>query len=428
MTANPWDILTGDPERDRRNVSILMESVEALYGSQELDELIHRAVDRAIVVTGAERGFLLLADDQGQLEVVVARDRKGRSLPLEERISRTVVEKVWRSGEPSLTMDTANPAQGALSDSILALRLISLMAVPLPTKSRRLGVLYVDSTARVKEFSKGDLVVFKALGGIVALAVENARLQTERAEKERLLRERQVARNVQQGLLPKALPQSAAFDLAALGRPCDETSGDYYDAIPFDGGCLALIVGDVSGHGLGPALLMASTRALLHSFLRVQHDVVDVMRQVNEQLSLDMPDNSFMSMFLGRLDPRSGALTYASAGHNPPLLVRADGSVEELTRTGPVLGVSAALTFGLSAPLSLSAGDVLMLYTDGIYEAMDDARVMYGEERLRESLGRHARRARSAQDVVAGVVADLMAHVGSVPLQDDLTCLVVLAR
>lgn len=428
MSAGPWDILTGDAERDRRNVSILMESVEALYGTEDPGALLERALDRAITVMGAERGFLLLEQPGAGLEVVVARDRAGRPLPLGERISRTVVEQVWRTGEPSLTMDTAHPATHSLSESILALRLLSLMAVPLRARARRLGVLYVDSTARAREFTKGDLAVFKALGGIIGLSVEGARLMEERAEKERLLRERQVARQVQQGLLPKALPVLEGFDLAALGRPCDETSGDYYDVIPLAEGRLALAVGDVSGHGLGPALLMASTRALLHVLLRVQPDLVRVMTELNEQLARDMPDNAFVSLFVARLDPAAAVLEYVSAGHNPPLLARADGRIEELPRTGAVLGVTTALGFEASAAWRLAPGDALMLYTDGLYEAQDAAGRMYGEERLKASLQRHADGARSAGEVLDGVVGDLLAHTQEVPLADDLTCLVLLAR
>jgi len=322
-------------------------------------------------------------------------------------------------------MDTADQQPVSLSGSILALRLVSVMAVPMLTKGRSLGVLYVDSTAKVREFTPSDLSVLKALAGLVALAVEHARLNAEKAEQERLKRDMLIAQEIQQRLLPTDLPQPAGFELAGVGRACDETSGDYYDVIPMHGDALALVIGDVSGHGLGPALLMASTRALIHSALRLQPGPLEVIEGVNAFLERDMPDNAFMSLFLAALHPETAEFRYVSAGHNPPFLLRADGRLEELERTGPVLGVVASATYGLSDPIRLASGDVLMLYTDGIYEAHDTEGEMYGEERLRDSLVRRTSGGASAEDVLAGVLADLDAFVGEQRLEDDVTVLVV---
>jgi sigma-B regulation protein RsbU (phosphoserine phosphatase) len=419
-----WDFLTGDPARDRRNVGILLDSVEELYGPHGLDELIRSAVDRAIEVTGAERGIVLLESPTGDIEARVARDSEGNDLDPGLKYSRTVVSKVWKSGESSLTMDTADQHQ-SLSDSILALRLLSVMAVPLLVKGGMVGVLYVDSTAKVKEFTQSDFSVFRALGGLTALAVENARLLAEKAEQERLKRELLAAKQIQQGLLPSQLPRPDGFDLAGRGQPCDETSGDYYDVIPYGESRYALVVGDVSGHGLGPALLMASTRALVHASLHRADDLVEVVEGVNLFLERDTPDNAFMSFFLGSLHPPTRELRYVSAGHNPPLLLRADGEVSELTRTGPVLGILAEAPYTLSDPIALQAGDVLMLYTDGIFEAQDEAGEMYGEERLRASLIERARGGAAAGEILDGVLGDLAAFVGDQPLDDDVTCLVI---
>lgn len=423
--SSQWDFLTGDPEKDRRNVGILLDSVEDLYGPQGLEELMRSAVDRAIQVTGAERGMLLLEDGGETPETRVARNAQRLDLPLDERYSRTVVNKVWRTSEPSLTMDTADQHQASLADSILALRLLSVMAVPLPVKGRNIGVLYVDSTAKVKEFSQSDFSVFQALGGLIALAVENVRLMAEKEEQERLKRELLAAQQIQQRLLPAELPHPEGFDLAGRGQPCDETSGDYYDVIPYGGERFALVVGDVSGHGLGPALLMASTRALLHSSLHTHPGPLEVIESVNAFLERDTPEQAFMSMFLGSLDPKRKQLQYVSAGHNPPLLLRSDGTIEELPRTGPVLGILPDAPYRLSEAAQLESGEVLMLYTDGIFEAHDESGEMYGEERLKASYRKHASNGAPAQAILDGVLADLAAFVGDHPLDDDITCLVV---
>jgi sigma-B regulation protein RsbU (phosphoserine phosphatase) len=324
-------------------------------------------------------------------------------------------------------MDTADEHEASLSESIFALRLLSVMGVPMPVKGRNLGVLYVDSTAKVKEFTQSDFSVFQALGGLVALAVENARLLARKAEQERMQRELLVAQQIQQRLLPVDLPQPAGFDIAGLGRPCEETSGDYYDVIPFGEERLALIVGDVSGHGLGPAMLMASTRALLHAALLTRPEPVEVITSVNAFLERDTPDNAFMSMFLGALDPASREFQYVSAGHNPPLLYVPGDTLEELPRTGPVLGILGQATFGMTEPRTLVPGSVMILYTDGIFEAHDEAGEMYGETRFQDSFRRHAGGGAPAKEVIAAVLGDLDAFVGDQPLDDDVTCLVVRA-
>lgn len=427
-TTTQWNFLTGDTEKDRRNVEILLDSLEELYSPRDVDDLMRRAVDRAIRVTGAERGMLILADEHGTLETLVARSTNLDDLPLDTRYSGTVVNKVWGSGDAFLTMDTADEHSGALSDSILAMRLLSVMGVPLPSKAGNLGVLYVDSTAKVKEFSQSDFSVFQALGGLIALAVQNARLLAEKAQQERIKRELLVAQQIQQRLLPSDLPEPAGYELAGTNWPCDETSGDYYDAIPFDDGRIALVVGDVSGHGLGPALIMASMRAQLHATLAMNPDLVQVMQTANRFLERDIPENAFMSFFLGALDPATGTLEYVSAGHNPPLLRTPDGQVHELSKTGPVLGVLPDAPYTVSAARELVSGSVLMLYTDGIYEAMDTRSEMYGEERLEASFTAHAGAGASAQGVLDGVLADLTAFVGAQPFDDDVTCLVLRVR
>jgi sigma-B regulation protein RsbU (phosphoserine phosphatase) len=267
--------------------------------------------------------------------------------------------------------------------------------------------------------------VFQALGGLIGLAVETARLVAQKQEQERLKRELLVAQQIQQRLLPSDLPQPEGYDLAGMNWPCDETSGDYYDVIPYGDGRLALVIGDVSGHGLGPALIMATTRALLRSSLISNPEPLAAICGMNTYLERDIPDNAFMSFFLASLDPESGNLEYVSAGHNPPLLRDAAGEVSELARTGPVLGVIADANYGLAQAGTLSPGSVLMLYTDGIYEAHDAAGEMYGEVRLRASFDAYAARSGSAADVLDGVLADLTAFVGDHPLDDDVTCLVV---
>ena len=432
-TRGPWDILTGNVEHDRRNVEIVLASVEQLYSPRDTLEVIRHALDRAIEVTGAQRGIFLLesdgdADGDGSAELGIrtVRSADGKDLDLDQRYSRSVVKRVWESNNAEIMIDAEDQSEAALGQSILDLRLLSIMATPLTAKDNRIGVLYVDSTVQAKEFTKADLAVFKALGGMAAIAIENGRLLEERAAKERMARDLAVAREIQQGLFPKDIPSPEGFDLAAVGRPCDETSGDYYDVIPLDGGRLALVVGDVSGHGLGAALFMTQARALIHALLRADPDLGRVVSGLNDFLERDMPASAFLTLFVGVLDPATRTLTYVNAGHNAPVHIRgADGAVEAYPATGPLLGVIPDTDYIVEGPIELAAGDVLMAYTDGLFEAHDPQDEMYGEPRFRESLAAHVAKGVSSEAILDGVLEDLFAFVDGRPLDDDVTALVV---
>src|SRR5262245_3559965 len=217
------EFLTGDRARDQRNVNMLLEAVEQLTARTDLRSLVRSAVDSAIQVTGAQRGVLLLADESDQLGVRVARHREGRDLPLDLRYSRSVANKVWTTGKPHLAVDADASGALALGRSILDLRLLSILAVPLPVKDKKIGVLYVDSTATVKEFTEGDRAVFEALAGIAATAIEQTRLAEQEAERKRLQSEVDVARNIQLSLMPKDVPAPAGWDVAFQGRAAGET-------------------------------------------------------------------------------------------------------------------------------------------------------------------------------------------------------------
>jgi len=425
QTRSRWDILTGDTERDRRNVEILLESVEGLYRPRESHDAISHALERAIEVTGAQRGILLLANAAGDLVVHSACDSQGGSLTAPLAYSNSVVARVWDSNRAEIMVDAADQELASLGQSIRDLRLLSIMATPLSAKDERIGVLYVDSTVQAKEFTRGDFAVFSALGGMVAIAIENGRLLEERAARERMARELAVAREIQQGLFPTNIESPSGFDIAAEGRSCEETSGDYYDAIPLGDGRMALVVGDVSGHGLGAALFMTQTRALLHSFLRSDLDLPGVVSNLNAFLERDMPLNAFMTLFLCVLDPQARTLQYVNAGHNPPLHVRGLGQVDAWERTGPLLGVLDEAVFELSEPVPLESGDVVMLYTDGIFEAHSLANEMYGEDRFRDSLVAHTEAQPQARGILDGVLRDLASFCEGRALDDDVTSLVL---
>ncbi|MFV1959617.1 MAG: PP2C family protein-serine/threonine phosphatase, partial [Planctomycetota bacterium] len=216
--------------------------------------------------------------------------------------------------------------------------------------------------------------------------------------------------------------------VAGLGRPCEGVGGDYYDVIVRGDGMSALVVGDVSDHGIGPALYMASARALIHALMKTGTSPVRTLLTLNDFLCRDMGPCDFMTVFLGVLDPATRGLAYASAGHNPPLCLRRDGTLETLDKTGPLLGMLEGATYGSEQIAPLEPGDALLLYTDGIYEAKDAFHALYGEDRLRASFECHVRAGRDARGIRDGLLEDLDIFCGSCALEDDVTCLVIRAR
>ncbi len=236
-----------------------------------------------------------------------------------------------------------------------------------------------------------------------------------------------VAREVQQQLLPHDLPSLEGFDVFGGSLYCDETGGDYYDFVPLDDGRLGVALGDVSGHGIGPALLMASARSLLRT--RAEEfgdDLQDLFERLNIRLVRDTGDGRFMTLFYGLLDSRDGQrrLMSISGGHDPALWLKADGQVVELETVGGIpLGIFEDADYAPSAPIDLAPGEVILVGTDGIWEAMDAAGEMFGKDRLFDLL--RAGKDQSAEDIYRAVLDAVLAFIGDAPRTDDITLLII---
>jgi len=423
------DILTGQLSRDQRYLHLLMAAARELYTAIDPEERMRLALDHAIDLTSAERGILFRQRGES-LVPYVARDAQGRDLPLDVPYTRTAVKKAWTSGVLyRRTRDTLRDDESVAS-SVQALRLHSVMAVRLDYEGHPLGVLYVDAQVPRDpgvDFTEQEGRVLRTLAGLVAAALENTRLEQESAHKARIEGALQFAGEMQAALLPHEIPAPPGFDMASAWRPCIALSCDYYDVVPRPDGCVVLGIGDVTGHSVRHVHHMFTTRALVRSRAADLVGPAALLSYLNTFLRADMrAGGEFMSLFLAVLDPQDRTLTYASAGHNPPLLLHADGRLEELDATGPALGIVAHTPYTLSEPHPLATGDALVLYTDGIFEQMDEARQLYGEERFRESLARRGAGAASAQAIVDGLLEDLDAFRGAKPQSDDVTALVVL--
>jgi sigma-B regulation protein RsbU (phosphoserine phosphatase) len=418
ITTNPNP---EQPSSDR--LELLYRLSQAFNSSLDLDEVLSRVMDEVIAALGAERGFLMLRDGAGELVFRVARGLDHRAIQAPEfQVSRGVVERVALEGQPQLTSDAQSEEWLSGRPSVMSLGLRSVMCVPLQLKGTTMGVIYVDNRLQAGIFTEADLDLLSAIASSAAIAIENARLYQVAVEKGRMERELQVAREVQTSLIPRRTPDVAGWDFAARWRPALEVSGDFYDFVPADGR-LGVVIGDVSDKGMPAALFMALSRSIIRASVTSVPSPAGAIRQANRLISADSTNSMFVTLFFAQLDPASGELAYVNAGHNPPLLCRAgQEELMALERTGLPLGLFEFTDFE-AREVRLDPGDSLVLYTDGVTEAIDVQQREFGEERLRRVLLEV--RGASAEAMAAAVEEALRAFTGAAAPSDDITYLIL---
>lgn len=314
---------------------------------------------------------------------------------------------------------------GVEGDALRAALRAHRLALALPLRLQRgvLGLLLVGPRATGRAFAEADLAFLTALGTLALTAVERAGLVESRIEKERLEEELRLARSIQERLLPRDLPRVPGLDLAALALASRHVAGDYFDFLTLGEDRLLFAIADVSGKGAPAALLMANLQALLHLLCQAfDGDLAAATARINRVVCENTEPTAFITFFWGVLGTATGRLRYVNAGHHPPRLVRADGTVEPLSDGGLILGVLPDVRYE-EGEVTLAPGDALALYTDGLTEAFDADDEEYGEGRLDAALTRH--RALPAGALLAAVQADVAAWADGRPFADDLTLLIL---
>jgi PAS domain S-box-containing protein len=254
---------------------------------------------------------------------------------------------------------------------------------------------------------------------------------TERKKNEETLRARdqemQVAREIQQALFPRQAPELSLFDISGASYPADATGGDYYDYLPMLGDRLGVVVADVTGHGFGPAMLMAETRAYLRILTHNREEMGEILTLANNTLAEDVGSERFVTLLLARLDPVRRTMVYASAGHPACYLFDSHGVLKQtLKRTGPPLGIQVGKSFTPSPEIPFAPGDLLLLVTDGIEEAVGPGNEFYGTDRILQFIAENHQL--TASEVVRGLYKNVRQFSGEAPQLDDLTAVVVKIR
>ena len=419
-----------------RPIATLLDSLRAMGGERVLDEVLSLVLDAAIDASGAERGFIMLADAGGRLEMQMAR-AAGRTVlpPGSDAISRKIPEQVFATGEATVVTDLLESDLATVHTGTVALGIRHVLCVPLrvvryvertaaPTAPRSIGVLYLDSRARGRLLSAPAREDIEILAGEAALAIENARLYQNVLEKARLDRELATASRIQQALLPEPRHTGAFFEAVGAAIPSRAIGGDFFDYHDRPDGGLGVAIGDVTGNGAPAALLTALVQGLLagESFTAKTPD--QVVTLVNRVLVSRAVESRFVTLFLSTLSA-DGSLLYCNAAQNPPLLFSGVTQVR-LETGGTLLGAFPDAVFECGTA-TLRAGDTLILYSDGVSEAQNRAGEEFGEGGIRDAVV--ASLTRSPQDVLDALFASLRAFTaGHAGPQDDMTAVVLRYR
>lgn len=341
-----------------------------------IQDLFKVIIDQSIQAVGASRGLLMTFDG----DELIVQETRGDGF----RISSAVRDKVLRDRHSLLVRDTQLDELFNKQISIVENKVRSFMAVPLQTNEKVLGLIYLDSST-VREFSKEDLNLITLMANIAAIRVENARLVEVEKQEQLTQKELEQAADIQRRLLPTKPPKIEGVDLAGYNAPCRTVGGDYYDFFSYPDGRVAMIVADVAGKGMPAAMLMSSLQARVQVMTEDAQDVATLVTRLNRVICSNCPSNRFITFFIAVLDPKSGDLAFCNAGHNPPILARANGQVELLKGGGVILGILPQASYD-EQHSRLFGGDVLVLYSDGVTEAVrhGNSDEEFGEDRLAE--------------------------------------------
>jgi serine phosphatase RsbU (regulator of sigma subunit) len=394
----------------------LIRAGRELAGHRPLEELFDVILNLSVEAVGAARGVLMTLENSD----LIPRAARGEGF----RISNKVRDKVLKEKASLLVKDAMAEADFKEQLSIVEQRVRSMLAVPLQTSEKVIGLIYLDAPNLLREFTKEDLNLLTVMANVAAIRIEHARLAEVEVQEKFLAKELEQAAEIQQGLLPAAPPEVPGLDLAGYNIPCRTVGGDYFDYIKLEDGRVVLIVADVAGKGLPAAMMMSSLQARVQVLVEDVAGAAPFTTRLNRAISAHCPANRFITFFVGILNPTTGELVYCNAGHNPPLIIRTDGPTERLEGGGLILGILGIAKYQ-EKTVHLRPGDVVALFSDGVTEAVrPDADEEFGEDRLAAIL--ETERGVSARQLIEVVKRKHAEYTAGAPQADDIT--LVIAR
>jgi serine phosphatase RsbU (regulator of sigma subunit) len=420
---------------DLHQVAVLLDGLRALGSGRVLDEVLALVIDSAIEVSGAERGFIMLADSAGALEFKLARSRDKSTLPGHTfETSRKIPEEVFATGEPRVGVGLLDEDMSLEHGGTIALGIRHVSCVPLrlvryvdradaQTEQRRIGVLYLDSRDKGALVSSSGRAALETLATEAALAIENARLYRESEARARLEQEMRFAAAIQQALLPPPKWSDTWFEMVGSSVPCRAIGGDFFDYLELPNGDRGFAVADVSGKGAPAALLTAMIQGVLASHAAVGGGPAEAIARVNHVLIRRAIESRFATMFCGAIEP-DGRLTYTNAGHNPPFLIQKSG-VRRLETGGMIVGFFDHARYEEEV-IRMEPGDIVVAFSDGVSEATSASGEEFGDERILCCIERNA--GGTLDQILACLLGAVRGFCAGAVQSDDVTVLIMRYR
>jgi serine phosphatase RsbU (regulator of sigma subunit)/pSer/pThr/pTyr-binding forkhead associated (FHA) protein len=399
----------------------ILEISKTLAGTVDIQSHLPKVLDSLFgIFPHADRGCILLKDFATGKMVPAAQKHRRAGEDSTVKLSRTILQKVLTEKTGILSADAASDGQFQASESISSLSIRSMMIVPmLGLDGEPMGVINIDTQNPLNQFKKEDLDLLLSVAGQAALSYESARLLVSHMEKMKQDNEMQIAKGVQQALLPTAMPHVDGYQFFASYDTAQAVGGDYYDAFALPDGRICLSFGDVAGKGVPASLVMSRIASVVQSTMKHVGDVGEAISIINDHMCANAVEGRFVTYVLTVLDTKTHEMQMAIAGHMSPLFRKPDGTLEELTEDLIGLPIGVVEGFPYEAiTRKLSPGELVVIYTDGVSEAMNPDGGLYGEDTVRNFVKKAAPQ---ADELGKKLLADVRRHANGRAQNDDIT-------
>jgi sigma-B regulation protein RsbU (phosphoserine phosphatase) len=420
MGTGRFGSLDVQPESKLRAV---LEISRALAGTMEVEKILPRILDTLFTVfTAADRGCILIRDEsQNMIPKAIKHRREGEDESV--KLSRTILKKVIDEKTGILSADATSDSRFQASESISNFTIRSMMCVPLlAINGDVLGVINIDTQNPIKQFKDEDLDLLMVVASQAALSYETARLIASYTEKQKQDSEMKIAARVQRALLPEDVPVVAGWQFYASYESAQAVGGDYYDIIRLTEDKVCLAFGDVAGKGVPASLVMSRISAVVQNTMEFVQEAPRAVERINHHMCVNAVEGRFVTFVLVIIDTKTHEMTLVNAGHMSPIIRRVDGTPEEFPEdiVGLPIGVVDDVPFE-GVTRVVAPGETVVIYTDGVSEAMDARQNLYGLDRLRSLITAGANGAADPKALGEKILADVKTFAGGYPQNDDIT-------
>jgi serine phosphatase RsbU (regulator of sigma subunit) len=419
--AGTFGMLDAQPQAKLKAV---LEISRAVVGALDIDKLLPKVLDSLFeIFPHADRGCILLRDEASGRMVPRAIKHRRSDADESVKISRTILQQVLENKQAILSADAASDSRFRASESISSLTIRSMMCVPLLSLAGEpLGVINIDTQNPLAQFKKDDLELMVTVAGQAALSYESARLLISHVEKQKQDAEMDIARRVQHALLPEHMPEIPGYEFFAAYEAAQAVGGDYYDIVELPDGRIGIAFGDVAGKGVPASLVMSRLSSAVRNIIEFVSDSAEAVTRLNNHMCAKAVEGRFVTFVLALLDPKKHKISVVNAGHMSPLIRRASGEVVEFddSTVGVPLGVIEGFVYQ-AVERKLEPQDTIVIYTDGVSEAMNAASELYTIERLRTFVQQSTL---PPSELGPTIREDVKQHAAGRPQNDDITLMV----